>query len=328
MKKPAFAGRASSVATKTILAPSCLVVDGAVAHLHLDLLHKDEFTTHLRAFPHKGGSMGARTGLFGQDLLLFSEFNAEGRGVYLVINNGGNSDNSITECVAFFVEWDDRPKKNQLYLYKELNLPEPTFQVDTGGKSIHNYWVLKEPVAPEVWHPIQIRLVDYCKADKNVKNPSRVMRLAGFYYIDSDGKPTAQSKIINVTGKEYSIEDIKQVLPIQEVKPLLPKNVKRTTTKSDWTLREVGEALDNIPRRVTGNNTYEEYRQIAWGLKAILRDMGRSESLAIELMEAHSPSGKVSGWDIPQVMRSGGERTGAGTFIYYAQKHGWRPKAK
>jgi len=25
-------------------------------------------------------------------------------------------------------------------------------------------------------------------------------------------------------------------------------------------------------------------------------------------------------------MRSGGERTGAGTFIYYAQKHGWRPK--
>ena len=327
MKKPAFAGRANSVATTTSLAPSCLVVDGAVAHLHLDLLHKDEFTTHLRAFPHKGGSMGARTGIFGQDLLLFSEFNAEGRGVYLVINNGGNSDNSITECVAFFVEWDDIPQEKQLYLYKELNLPEPTFQVNTGGKSIHNYWVLKEPVAPEVWHPIQIRLVNYCKADKNVKNPSRVMRLAGFYYINNDGKPTAQSKIINVTGKEYSIEDIEQVLPIPEVRPLLNKKVKRTT-KSDWTLREVGEALDSIPRRVTGNNTYEEYRQIAWGLKAILKDMGRSESLAIELMEAHSPSGKVSGWDIPQVMRSGGERTGAGTFIYYAQKHGWRPKAK
>ena len=30
MKKPAFEGRANSVATKTILAPSCLVVDAAL----------------------------------------------------------------------------------------------------------------------------------------------------------------------------------------------------------------------------------------------------------------------------------------------------------
>ena len=151
------------------------------------------------------------------------------------------------------------------------------------------------------------------------------MRLAGFYYIDKEGNPTVKSQIINVTGKEYSVEDIAQVLPEQKVEA---PRYKKVITKTDWTLREVGEALDTIPRRVTGNNTYEEYRQIAWGLKAILKDMGRSESLAIELMEAHSPSGKVSGWDIPQVMRSGGERTGAGTFIYYAQKHGWRPKAK
>ena len=108
---------------------------------------------------------------------------------------------------------------------------------------------------------------------------------------------------------------------------MLPKNVKRIT-KSDWTLRDIVIALDHIPTRVTGNNTYEEYRQIAWGLKAIVKEIGYPESLAIDLMEAHSPSGKVSGWNIPQVMRSGGERTGAGTFIYYAQKHGYKPKAK
>ena len=42
MKKPAFEGRANSVATTTILAPSCLIVDAAAAHLHLDLLHKKE----------------------------------------------------------------------------------------------------------------------------------------------------------------------------------------------------------------------------------------------------------------------------------------------
>ena len=54
MKKPAFAGRASSVACKTILAPSCLVVDAAAAHLHLDLLHKKDTETRLRAIPFRG----------------------------------------------------------------------------------------------------------------------------------------------------------------------------------------------------------------------------------------------------------------------------------
>ena len=325
MKKPAFEGRANSVATKTILAPSCLIVDAAMAHLHLDLLHKDDMTTHLRAFPHKGGSMGARTGLFGQDLDLFSQYNAEGRGIYLVINNGGNSDNSITECVAFFVEWDDLSLDIQELQWKVLNLPEPSFQLKSGGRSIHSYWVLKQPVAPKVWHPIQIRLVDYCKADRNVKNPSRVMRLAGFYYIDKEGNPTTKSQIINVTGKEYSLEDITQVLP--KPKAEAPR-YKKVITKSDWTIKDVAAALDAIPARVGGTGTYEEYRQLAWGLKAIVKEIGYSESLAIDLMEAHSPSGKATAWNIPQVMRSGGERTGAGTFIFIAQKHGWRPKSK
>ena len=177
----------------------------------------------------------------------------------------------------------------------------------------------------EVWKPIQIRLVDYCKADKNIKDASRCMRLAGFYYVDATGKPTVKSEIINISGKECSIEDIAQVLPEPEIEA---PRYKKVITKSDWTIKDVAAALDAIPTRVSGNNTYEEYRQLAWGLKALVKDIGYPESLAVDLMEAHSPSGKVSGWDIPQVMRSGGERTGAGTFIYYAQKHGWRPKSK
>ena len=322
MKKPAFVGRASSVACNPILAPSCLVVDAAMAHLHLDLLHKKDEETRLRAITYKGGGLSTIKGNF-TDLSKFSEFNFSGRGVYLVVNSGGDLDIEINQCHAFFAEWDNIPKEKQLYIYKELNLPEPTFMVDTGGKSIHCYWVLKKPVAAEVWKPIQIRLVDYCKADKNIKDASRCMRLAGFYYVDATGKPTVKSEIINISGKEYSIEDIAQVLP--EPKAEAPR-YKKVITKSDWTLQDVAAALDAIPTRVSGNNTYEEYRQLAWGLKALVKDIGYPESLAVDLMEAHSPSGKVSGWNIPQVMRSGGERTGAGTFIFIAQKHGWRPK--
>ena len=323
MKKPARWGRANSVATTTILAQSCLSVDAALAHLHLDLLHKKDLETRLRAITYKGGGLSTIKGNF-RDLPKFAEYNLN-RGIYLVVNSGGDKAAEINKCHAFFVEWDDRSKKEQLHIYKEKHLPEPTFMVDTGGKSIHCYWVLKSPVMTEVWKPIQIRLIDYCKADKNIKDASRCMRLAGFYYVDATGKPTVKSEIINISGKEYSIEDIAQVLP--EPKAEAPR-YKKKITKSDWTIRDIGEALDAIPTRVTGNNTYEEYRQIAWGLKAIVKEIGYSESLAIDLMERHSPSGKVSGWNIPQVMRSGGERTGAGTFIYYAQQHGYKPKAK
>ena len=323
MKKPAFEGRANSVATTTILASSCLIVDAASAHLHLDLLHKKDVETRLRAITYKGGGLSTIKGNF-WELPKFSEFNFSGRGIYLVVNTGGDKAADINKCHAFFVEWDNIPIEKQLYIYKELNLPEPTFQIHTGGKSIHCYWVLKKPVAAEVWKPIQIRLVDYCKADKNIKDASRCMRLAGFYYVDATGKPTNKSEIINISGKEYLVEDIAQVLP--EPKVEAPR-YKKKITNSNWTIRDIGEALDAIPQRISGSNTYEEYRQIAWGLKAIVKDIGLPETVAVELLEAHSPS-KRSGWNIPQVMRSGGERTGAGTFIFIAQKHGWRPSKK
>ena len=323
MKKPAFGGRASSVACNPILAPSCLIVDAATSHLHLDLLHKKDTETRLRAITYKGGGLSTIKGNF-KELPKFAEYNFN-RGIYLVVNSGGDKAADINMCHAFYCEWDDRSKKEQLHIYKEKFLPEPTFMVDTGGKSIHCYWVLKSPVMTEVWKPIQIGLIDYCKADKNIKDSSRCMRLAGFYYVDATGKPTVKSEIINISGKEYSIEDIAQVLPKPEVEA---PRYKKVITKSDWTIKDVAAALDAIPTRVSGNNTYEEYRQLAWGLKALVKDIGYPESLAVDLMEAHSPSGKVSGWNIPQVMRSGGERTGAGTFIYYAQQHGYKPKAK
>ena len=303
------------------------------------MLHKKPEDTELRAITHKGGKLSAREFKFpeyepygaGNYKNIDPIINAhlEGRGIYFVVNDGGTTDIEITLCRAFFVEWDDRPKEDQLYLYRELGLPIPTFQLDTGGKSIHNYWVLKKPVSQLIWSPIQKRLIDYTNSDKQIKNPSRVMRLAGFYHV-KDGKPTEQSKLINITQKEYSVKDIEDCLPKppKPEEPSLNKNVKRTTTKGDWTLREIIEALDHIPTRVTGNNTYEEYRNMAWGLTDLLEQMGHPESLAIQLLEAHSPSGEVSNWDVEQVVRSRKGHIKAGTFIRIAQKHGWKPKAK
>ena len=110
----------------------------------------------------------------------------EGRGVYVVINNGGDTDSSITECKAFFCEWDDRPKQEQIDAWKGLGLPLPRIRVDTGGKSIHNYWILKKAIDPKTCKPIQERLLDFADADRALKNPSRVMRLPGTHHTNAD----------------------------------------------------------------------------------------------------------------------------------------------
>ena len=339
MKKPAFEGRASSVISKTILARTLKGGAFNTASFCLEeLLHKTSEDTELRAITYKGGGLSAREFKFpkykpnGHGIYInwdpIIDAHLEGRGIYFVVNDGGTTDIEITQCRALFVEWDDRPKEDQLYIYKELNLPEPTFQVET-GKSIHNYWVLKKPVSQLIWKPIQKRLVDYTKSDPQIKTPSRVMRLPGFYYVNKQGELTEKIRLINVTFKEYSVKDIEQVLPEPkkpepvEVKPTKPKVVQ-----SDWEIEEIFEALKHIPPRVQGNNTYEEYRNMAWGLTDLLEQMGYPESFAIQLLEAHSPSGEVSGWDVAQVVRSRRGDVKAGTFIFIAQKHGWKPKSK
>ena len=123
-------------------------VDAAQALLWCDLLGKKEEETHVRAFPHKKSRRRKQLGvksrlILAYDIYELERFNQEGRSVHSVVNDGGNSDSEITDCRAIFCEWDDKPIDWQITAWKELGLPEPTFQVLTGGKSVHGYWVFK-----------------------------------------------------------------------------------------------------------------------------------------------------------------------------------------
>lgn len=181
----------------------------------LRILGKPPGTVRLRAFlptghPGKHDDHGrkqlARRGIVEQ-------WQAEGRGVYVVINDGGDTDAEITACRAFFCEWDDQPKPWQLNAWQSLGLPEPTIQVDTGGKSIHSYWVLSAPITPQHWRIIQSRLLDHADADRSLKNPSRVMRLPGAYYVNSDGTLGELTRIVGGSEQLYAVEDIEAALP-------------------------------------------------------------------------------------------------------------------
>ena len=148
------------------------------------------------------------------------------------------------------------------------------------------------------------------------------MRLPGSHYIDPTGTSRGVVQIINATDVRYSIEEFEALLQ-PKAESTCPDQAPIWQGQRESTLQEIAEALSFIPRRVAGSNSYSEYRNLLWGLISAVVEAGYSRSVAIELMEAHSPSHEC-GWNIQQVANSGGDQIHAGTFCYIAQSHGWR----
>ncbi|MEG4306861.1 AAA family ATPase, partial [Microcoleus sp. D3_18a_C4] len=173
---------------------------------------------YLRAFfadsdPRKKDDLGRKADATNLDQVIAhaTKFQAEGRGIYLVVNGGGHKNEDVTFGRAIFYEHDNLGKDAQIELWKGLGLPEPSFQVDTGGKSIHSYWVLAAALAIEKWLELQKDLLNFADADRSIKNASRVMRLAGAWH--SSGN---QSLIITNSGRRYEYEELRAIVPTPE----------------------------------------------------------------------------------------------------------------
>jgi uncharacterized protein (DUF927 family) len=160
-------------------------------------------------------------------------------GIYVVANGGGHKDVDVVAGRAIWYEHDDMPKEEQVYLWSRLELPEPTFQVDTGGKSIHSYWVLSKPVPIEhqppakeggkgrctgEWIDLQRDLLKYSNGDRTIKNPSRVMRLAGFEH----KKTGEKAAIISRAGETYSYDELRALIPREVEQPKTERVAKKT----------------------------------------------------------------------------------------------------
>jgi predicted P-loop ATPase len=153
------------------------------------------------------------------------------QGLYFVVNGYGQTDNKITHCKAFFCEWDDRPLPEQEIFWKRKGFLEPTFQVKT-RKSIHCYWVLETPIPVQDWKVLQTCLLNELDADRTLKNPSRVLRVAGAWHLKVDAEPV-QCQLINITEKKYSQAEIETTLAqYSPTKITTPKPIKSVQSAS------------------------------------------------------------------------------------------------
>lgn len=271
-------------------------IDAAQADRFLSLLGKEPATARLRAFPHRGNpntwhpqhrphGIKARKGPY--DLAAASRWQQEGRGIYLVVNDGGDSDAQITACRAFFLEWDDRPVAWQLSAWQRYGLGEPTISITTGGKSAHLYWVLSEPIPPAQWLPIQAALIEITGADPTNRNPSRVMRLPGGSYLAADGSAQGMTTIYSASGIRYSLEQIAEWVepdefadPPPEAGPSaeLQRLVQDEGHSADLPPRPpetLREALLKIPHFRHGAGQYQQLMKLAMRLHV---DLGPADA--------------------------------------------------
>lgn len=136
-----------------------------------------------------------------------------GYGFGYIPNWGGTKNSEITYCRALFYE-DDNPlssldeKKQQ---WVEAGLPHPSLQMWTGGKSVHNYWILDQPCSGVEFRQGQKRLFAHVKRtvtgveiDTKLCNPARVMRLAGGKHPETG----ELSRVISATGERFPLSQL------------------------------------------------------------------------------------------------------------------------
>lgn len=176
----------------------------------LEVIGKDPSTTRIRAIANPStqgrGAIKATC-----DAKTLEQWTRRRFGIYVVINNGGDTDSSIVNCPAIYVEHDDLSIEKQAVCWKDI-LPEPTIQIFTGGRSLQQYWVFTSPIDPERWLVLQEKLIAVLQSDPNVKNPSRVMRLPGYTYYNKKGEQGPAASIHACSGIKYAAEELERAL--------------------------------------------------------------------------------------------------------------------
>jgi hypothetical protein len=147
------------------------------------------------------------------------------RGLYFVVNAGGDKDDSITRFNACFVERDDIPIAEQRQALDRAPL-SPSILIET-RKSVHAYWLIAGDCNASTWYEIQRRLIAFFHGDKANKNLSRVMRLPYFdhlFYEKETGSTERRSvELVSFNAScRYSVNDLLAAFP-STVLPQIPK---------------------------------------------------------------------------------------------------------
>src|SRR3990167_1964559 len=143
--------------------------------------------------------------------------NADGNGVFVGVNEGGDTDASITRVRAVFFDLDVKDFDSQAEFDAALMFAlegrrsqvdpaprgwlTPSIVVRSGGGA-HVYWLV-DGLPVTQFSTVQRVLSELCKGDRKVCNPSRVMRLPGSLH-HKTGSPKPVQLVECSTAQRYS----------------------------------------------------------------------------------------------------------------------------
>lgn len=143
--------------------------------------------------------------------------NAMNRGIFFVVNYGGQDDDSITRINAQFVEMDNDSFDEQ---QKKIDaFPLPPSMIMKTQKSYHVYWFMDSTAKVERFRMIQTQLVKHFDGDPMCVNESRVMRLPGFMHCKKD-TPVEVTCVSFHPERKYTQDQLSDVLPEVDLAPV------------------------------------------------------------------------------------------------------------
>lgn len=144
-------------------------------------------------------------GAFHQVADQLRHLNDQRAGVFVVINEGGQTDAEITRIRAVFADTDGAP------LEPLLDALQPHIVVCSSPGNYHVYWLVDDQFPVPEFTPIQLAIAEKYGTDRKVSNPSRVMRLPGFNHHKKDPELVAVYSSFG-PAKLYSVADVVQGL--------------------------------------------------------------------------------------------------------------------
>ena len=164
------------------------------------------------------------------------------RGIYYIVNAGGNSDAEISRINAAFCEIDNLSIEEQHDIFDNALLP-PSIRVDT-KQSVHAYWLLNEFITANDFIFLQRGLIEKFNSDRSLFNPSRLMRIPLFNHVAFDENTNALSyKQVQVhtfnADTRFSLAELSETFPFELPPPVTFSKV----TKDSGDFDEVTEEL-------------------------------------------------------------------------------------
>jgi len=229
------------------------------------------------------------------------------RGVFVVVNGGGDTDSAISSIRAVFADTDGAPLAPIL----SCGL-SPHIVVETSPGRWHVYWTVTGLEACD-FRAIQRRIAYRFGTDRTIINPSRVMRLPGFDH--HKGEPFRARTIRESGAPAFTAEQVLEAFPPLAAWPEKAKARSagtqaapgRVSSYADGALRRAAESVAGAAEGARNDSLNREAYSLAGigeltdaDISGALETAARAAGLSDDEINATIRSGIASGRSRPR----------------------------